>query len=196
MNNNKIVKPISKFPLVVNLLGPPGSGKSTGAAYIFSMLKMSGINAELVTEFAKDKAWEHNDKAIENQSYVFGEQYYRMSRCENEVDVIVTDSPLFLSIIYNRDKRSTENFNESVMDIFNSYNNLNILLQRTKPYEASGRFHTELESEEFGIKIENALKKYCVPYTVIDGDIEGYDKIVDLVMDLLYRRGVESLCVE
>ena len=40
--------------IVVNLFGAPGAGKSTGAAYIFfSILKMNGINAELVTEFAK-----------------------------------------------------------------------------------------------------------------------------------------------
>jgi len=46
--------------LVVNLFGAPGAGKSTGAAYIFSQLKMAGINAELVTEFAKDKVWEES----------------------------------------------------------------------------------------------------------------------------------------
>ena len=44
--------------IVVNLFGAPGAGKSTGAAYIFAMLKMAGINAELVTEFAKDKVYE------------------------------------------------------------------------------------------------------------------------------------------
>ena len=41
--------------IVVNLFGAPGAGKSTGAAYIFALLKMAGIEAELVTEFAKDK---------------------------------------------------------------------------------------------------------------------------------------------
>ena len=41
--------------LVVNLTGAPGAGKSTGAAYVFSQLKMRGINCELVTEYAKDK---------------------------------------------------------------------------------------------------------------------------------------------
>ena len=40
--------------LVINLFGAPGAGKSTGAAYIFSLLKMYGINAELITEYAKD----------------------------------------------------------------------------------------------------------------------------------------------
>lgn len=41
--------------VVINLFGIPASGKSSGAAYIFSKLKMLGYNAELITEFAKDK---------------------------------------------------------------------------------------------------------------------------------------------
>lgn len=57
---------------VINLFGGPGCGKSTGAAYIFSLLKMKGMNVELVTEFAKDKTWEHNSKALTCQPYVFG----------------------------------------------------------------------------------------------------------------------------
>lgn len=44
--------------LIINLFGAPGAGKSTGAAYVFSQLKAAGVNAELVTEFAKDKVWE------------------------------------------------------------------------------------------------------------------------------------------
>ena len=50
-----------KKPIVVNLFGSPGAGKSTGAADVFSRLKKLGINAELVAEFAKDKTWEHNN---------------------------------------------------------------------------------------------------------------------------------------
>ena len=61
-----------KKTLVVNLFGAPGSGKSTAAAYIFALLKMAGINAELVTEFAKDKVWEEAKAAFENQQYLFG----------------------------------------------------------------------------------------------------------------------------
>ena len=54
--------------VVINLFGGPGCGKSTAASYIFSKLKMLGINAELATEFAKDKTWEGNMKAITCQS--------------------------------------------------------------------------------------------------------------------------------
>ena len=51
---------------------------------------MAGVNAELVTEFAKDKTWENNQKALANQVYVFGKQLYRITRCQDDVDVIVT----------------------------------------------------------------------------------------------------------
>ena len=83
--------------LVVNLFGAPGAGKSTGAAYIFSRLKLAGINAELVTEFAKDKVWEESKAVFQNQAYIFGKQYFRISRVQDKVDVVITDSPILLS---------------------------------------------------------------------------------------------------
>ena len=86
--------------LVVNLFGAPGAGKSTGAAYIFSQLKIKSVNVELVTEFAKDMTWEKNKKALTNQIYMLGNQLQRIYRCQDEVDVIVTDSPLLLNILY------------------------------------------------------------------------------------------------
>ena len=94
--------------LVVNLFGTPGTGKSTAAAYIFSRLKMHGINVELVTEYVKDMVWEENKTCLNNQPYIFGQQSYRLSRCADKVDVIVTDSPLLLSILYNPDKTIAE----------------------------------------------------------------------------------------
>ena len=56
-----------KNPIIVNLFGVPGAGKSTGAAYIFSQLKMAGVNAELMPEFAKDKVWEENKEAFKKR---------------------------------------------------------------------------------------------------------------------------------
>ena len=103
-----------KKPVVINLTGAPGAGKSTGAAKLFYELKTLGINCELVSEFAKDKTWEHNMEALSNQVYVFGKQFYRISRCANQVDVIITDSPLLLSVIYNHDPILGETFNKMV----------------------------------------------------------------------------------
>ena len=165
--------------IIVNLFGVPGAGKSTGAAYIFSQLKMKGINAELITEFAKDKVWENNSEVFKNQAYLFGKQSYRISRCKDKVDVIVTDSPLPLSIFYNTGEFLTENFNKSVMDVFNSYNNLNFLLLRTKPYNPIGRHQSEEESDALKQPMVQLLKERGISYIEVDGDIVGYDKIIE-----------------
>ena len=114
--------------IVVNLFGVPGAGKSTGAAYVFSKLKMQGINAELVTEFAKDMVWENNNKVLMNQEYIFGSQSYRLSRCKDKVDVIVTDCPLFLTAFYNKSSVLGNEFNKVVLNVFNTYNNVNYLI--------------------------------------------------------------------
>ena len=165
--------------LIVNLFGVPGAGKSTGAAYIFAKLKMLGIDAELITEFAKDKVWENNLEVFKNQAYLFGKQSYRISRCKDKVDVIVTDSPLPLSIFYNTGEFLTENFNKSVMDVFNSYNNLNFLLLRTKPYNPIGRHQSEEESDALKQPMVQLLKERGISYVEVDGDIVGYDKIIE-----------------
>lgn len=171
--------------LVINLFGVPGAGKSTGAAYIFSQLKMKGINAELVTEFAKDKVWENNTEVFKNQAYLFGKQSYRLSRCKDKVDVIVTDSPLPLSIFYNNDPTLTENFNKSVMDVFNSYDNLNYLLLRTKPYNPAGRHQTEEESDKLKAPMVSLLTDRNIAYDETTGDIDGYQKVIDEAMRVL-----------
>ena len=173
--------------IIVNLFGVPGAGKSTGAAYIFSQLKMKGINAELITEFAKDKVWENNEKVFKNQLYLFGKQSFRISRVQDEVDVIVTDSPLLLSILYNQTPILGENFNQLVYDVFNSYNNINYLIKRTKPYNPSGRMQTEEESNALAQPMVDLLTNWNVPYNNISGDVDGYNQIVNEVLQLMNK---------
>lgn len=143
--------------LVVNLFGAPGAGKSTGAAYIFSKVKMAGINAELVTEFAKDKVWEESKAVFQNQAYIFGKQYFRISRVQGKVDVVITDSPILLSSFYNSDKTLGAEFDALTKKIFNSYWSLNVFINRVKPYNPSGRFQTESESDALAEEMRDFL---------------------------------------
>lgn len=168
--------------ILVNLFGAPGAGKSTGAAYIFSQLKMRGINAELVTEFAKDKVWEGSKAVFENQAYIFGKQYFRISRCADQVDVIVTDSPLLLSILYNNDEDLGGTFDAVVRRVAKKYNSKNYYLKRVKDYNPSGRFQTEEESDEIAIELKRLLDREGVEYKVRRGDVIGYEQIVEDVM--------------
>lgn len=171
--------------ILVNLFGAPGAGKSTGAAYIFSQLKMRGVNAELVTEFAKDKVWEESKAVFNNQAYIFGKQYFRISRCADKVDVVITDSPLLLSVIYNNDPVLGEEFNEVVRNVMKNYNCMNYYLTRTKKYNPIGRFQTEAESDEIADEIHQLLVRENLLFNETTGDIEGYDNIVEDILDIL-----------
>lgn len=171
--------------LMVNLFGAPGAGKSTGAAYIFSQLKIRNVNAELVTEFAKDKTWERNKKALENQMYMFGKQLFRITRCQDDVDVIITDSPLLLNIIYNHNPILGEEFNNLVFKIFNSYNNLNYYIKRVKKYNPLGRNQTEEESDQIADKVLKMLNDREVKFISVEGQLNNYSQIVEDVMEVL-----------
>lgn len=170
--------------LLVNLYGPPGSGKSTGAAYIFSQLKMRGVNAELITEYAKEKVWEGAENVLKNQAYIFGKQFHYISRLEEKVDVAVTDSPLLLSTIYNQDKkRLGPEFDALVKRVDKSYmHRLDLLIKRTKPYNTKGRLQTEQESDALFFKIKELLDSSDICYTLISGEKERYDEIVNWII--------------
>lgn len=170
-------KPLDK-PIVVNLFGGPGSSKSTGAAYVFSKLKMLGYNCELITEYAKDKTWEGNTTALACQEYIFGKQSFRMMRCRDKVDIIITDSPLPLGIFYNENPILDHSYEEMVLKVFNSYTNLNYLLIRDKPYNPIGRNQTQAEADEIGDKIQMFLDDHEIYYEAGLGQSKFYDIIV------------------
>jgi Cdc6-like AAA superfamily ATPase len=157
--------------LVVNLYGGPGTGKSTTAAEVYSMLKKAGLNAELVTEYAKEKVWDKHFNMLDNQLYITAKQYHRQFRLLNQLDVIVTDSPLLLSLYYNkRSKTPTsepdviEHFEGMVIGLFNSFNNMNIFLKRQKEYNPKGRMQTEEEAKQIDIEISKLLIHHGMPF--------------------------------
>lgn len=174
---------MSKKCIVINLFGAPGAGKSTGAAYVYSRLKMLGLNVELVREYAKDKVWEENFTPLEpdNQAYVFGKQSYRLNTVAKGVDIIVTDAPLIHSILYNQSDLLGDTFNQTVLQYAEKFDNMNYLVVRSKPYNPKGRHQSQEESDAMVDTFLKLFEKYDVPYESIHGNIEGYDFIVSEV---------------
>ena len=169
-----------KKPTIINLFGGPGAGKSTSAAFIFAELKMRGVDCELVREFAKYKTWERNLKIFDNQTYIFGKQSYKMSILHGEVDVVITDSPLMLSVIY---ETTSEHLKNHVMELFNSYNNINYFIERTNPYKINGRHQDEKEAIKLDQKVISCLELNDISFKYINSNREGYKYIVNDVMN-------------
>ena len=143
---------------VLNLYGGPGSGKSTLAAYLFSRLKMDEYSVELVSEAAKDQVWEDNKLRLASQEYIFGVQSLRQRRLKGKVDLIITDSPLPLSIYYNRLLPQQE-FKNLVMSVYSTYTNLNIWVERGCSYQECGRVETEEQAKKNSLNIQNMLSE-------------------------------------
>ena len=163
---------------LINLFGSPGAGKSTGAAYISAKLKMRGIEAELITEHAKDKVWENSLDVLKNQLYIVGQQSLRTTRLDGKVEVAVTDSPLMLSILY-REHFLYPEFDNLIYKVFSSYDNINYFIERDKPYNPKGRLQSEKESDELSLRTIQMLDKYNIPYIKIKGNESQYNIVVE-----------------
>jgi len=168
-----------KKPIIVNIFGGPGSGKSTTAAGVFNKLKLTGVNCEIVTEFAKDLTWKKDLNSLKNQIYIFGQQHDRMFHLKEQVDVIITDSPIIMGLIYTDYDKVSPSFEQLVVDEFNrpEAENLNIFIKRVKPYNPSGRNQTEEEAKEKDQDIINLFNKYQINVSFVNGD-EDADFII------------------
>ena len=175
-----------KKTIIVNLFGGPGSGKSTTAAGLFHMLKINGVNCELVTEFAKHITWKEDFNTLKNQIYVFAKQHDRMFHLKDKVDVIITDSPIIMGLSYCNWDLMSRSFEQLVVDEFNRTDavNINYFINRVKEYNPSGRSQTEEEAKEKDMEIKTLLNKYDVSFQTIDGDENAVDWLFNIIFDL------------
>lgn len=172
--------------LIVNFFGGPGVSKSTMAAHVFAELKWLGINCELTTEYAKRQVWEESFKALEDQRRVYGEQYHAVWAPSFHVDVIVTDSPLLLSIIY--DKENDPEFKALVMKDFRKFNNFNILIERKKKYVKVGRIQDERQAIEKDNEIKKLLVDNNIEFNIIAGERESTELVVQKILECVNRK--------
>lgn len=172
---------------VINLFGEPSTGKSTAAMDITARLKRSGINAEYVSEFAKDKVYEQNPEVFECQEYIFGKQSFKMNRVRDKVQVIVVDSPLVLSIIYNKSEYLGNPFEQTVMNTFNSYDNKNYLLLRKHNYETLGRLHNKEQAQEIRQFLISKLNDLKIHYETATSSWEDCERIANEIAKEIYN---------
>ena len=174
---------MSQKPVVINLYGGPGSGKSTSATGVFSALKLAGVNTEYVPEFAKDATWEQRGrKVFAAQEYIFGKQHFRLSRVADQVDVTVTDSPMLISLAYMAPDYKLPSLSRVIFEAYELYDNIDVFLVRTKEYNPSGRSQSEEEAKKLDYRIKNILDYNVGPgnYHEVIADKNAIAKIVEI----------------
>lgn len=167
---------------VINIWGGPGAGKSTTAAGLFFEMKKRQIEVELVTEYAKDMTWEKRTNVLSDQLYILAKQNRRIQRLAEQVEYVITDSPLPLGLIYKPEDYHTS-FDAFLMDVWNSYNNHNFLIGRDFAYQSAGRNQTAEQAVEVDETIKTFLDTKGIDYRRITNDpyTDRTTQILDLI---------------
>ena len=167
-----------KKPLVINLIGGPGCGKSTAASGLFYALKKLQVNAEWSTEWVKNKVYEESFRCMEDQVYIFAKQHHKLKVLEDKVDVIVTDCCLLNSLVYGE---RDEDLDRYILKKFKSYNNLNVLLCRKQEYVTDGR----VESKDEALKLDNMYRQVMKDNNIEFIELDNVDACDYIISHLL-----------
>lgn len=153
----------------VHLLGAPSMGKTTLAAAIYLELKMRGVRSTLVQEVAQERIWE-GTMSKDAQVEVTTEQIRRENATEGRVEVIVTESPPLLGLLYGHD-RDTATLERLVSSAMNKWRVYPILVKRTlhpDHYDGHGRLQNCLEALEKAAQLEALLQKWGITPEVVN----------------------------
>lgn len=169
-----------KKPLVINLFGAPGAGKSTMALGLAYSLKKQKLNAELATEYAKDMTFDERWGTLRDQIYIFAKQRARIERLVPHCDVIVTDCPVLLGANYYPEL-FPDSFRELLLWSFNQHDTLNLFLNRVHEYQTTGRRQTAEESDQIAQEMRDFLTSNGVNFVELPGNEEGLTQVLDMV---------------
>lgn len=181
-----------KDTLVVNAFAGPGAGKTTSALALVSELKKMGVDAEYISEYAKELVYDGKfdllDGKIENENHIYSEKMNRIERLMGKVDVIVTDSSLIQSIQFLDDKKCSpadiEQFSQKALADFDKMKNFNYFVERGPYYQTEGRIHSLEQSMEIDFKIKDFLTENKIQFLPTAHDqVQDLPVIVKSIVD-------------
>lgn len=179
--------------LIVNFFGGPGAGKSKMGLRLTSDIKDRGFSVDFTGEYAKDMTWQKSQHVLTNQNYIFAKQQHRIWRLDNQVQIIVTDSPLINSVVYGKDD-TTALFKALVHEEFNKRNNLNINLLRGKFYDTKGRNQTLPQAILIDKEICDVMEANYNGFDLtIEGELYNADKVLEYVISEYHKLNPETI---
>ena len=152
----------------VNIIGGPGTGKSTVSACLFASLKLLGYDVELVNEWVKSWAWQDIKPTGYDQLYIFAKQLRREDIILRNGGLIISDAPLVMQLAYVLKHPYTENLRHLLSVVVNDYEkrypSVNIRLKREGQYKQKGRFQDEAEAAEMDVLITEQLIDHNIKF--------------------------------
>jgi len=158
---------------IINFYGAPSSGKSTEAAKLFALMKSDGKNVELVTEYAKEWAWEQRSVGMFDQLFIVANQIQRETRLFGQVDTIITDSPVLLGVFYEEYRK----FPSLTRDMVKKYHRtlerwgfihenhwLETRLDEYAIDDTIGRYHGAEECRKISVQLKRFLEDWGVSF--------------------------------
>lgn len=180
---------------IINLYGPPGSGKSTTMLGLTYRMKLLGLNVENTPEFFKDLVLEETQHGkFGGQLSVLAEQNKRLARLVGKNDFAVTDCPLPL-IGYYTPKDYIKGFEEFLLNTYNQpdYNNegANYFILRRHSYEAEKRVHDEAQSRQIEEELPLYLDKFGIKCKIVESVTDEHnDELVDYILADLISKNI------
>lgn len=165
--------------IVLNFFGGPGIRKSSFASLAHYTLKELGYNVEIASEYAKELVISEDHEKLADQLYVTAKQNRRLERVRNKVDIVISDCPLLLGIEYATPEYLGGFYKQMVLSLFDTYENENILLNRTTSmYDVRGRLQTLEEAKVIDKSIKDMLDSYDYNYQEVDNTKEAVEDYI------------------
>jgi hypothetical protein len=114
--------------------------------------------------------WEERGNIFTDQLYMLAKQNRKLLRLDGKVEYVITDSPIIMSEAYVNDTPYRDTLTQLIKEVFLSYNNINIFINRSHEYQEIGRNQTSEEAMELATQIKTLLVKHDVEFTEFDSD--------------------------
>ena len=169
----------------LQLLGGPGSGKSTTSHGLMYTLKKNRKEVECIQEYVK--SWIHEGRAIldTDQIYLLSKQARKEQILVGKTDFIVSDSPIIMSPTYEKMYTQAPYVCQSIVEKFQAEAKRAgveyeyIYLNRTQPYNPVARNQNEKEAIEIDIKLKEYLVEHKIPFITVDVGENTVDEICE-----------------
>ena len=142
--------------ILIELYSGPGAGKSTTAAGLYYLMKCRGYDAEMVREFAKEKAWNGTLADVTDNEIIYSEQTRRELDMVDGPDVVITDSPIRMSQVYGTPEDVVKEHEAEMRAA--GFNYIRLFVNRPEEFSNSGRIHNKEQSIEIDKTVRGMLE--------------------------------------